>query len=151
MSTLNSKKKDVAHLKNWKLHFQLGTVCKKIHRIWTRKIQHVKVHWREGKKISKKSAIAAIKRPIRTIGIIWKWSRASFSRATASISYKNPIVVTTSYFAEEIVHNKPYSAGFTILLYSSCLIFTLTSSLSSVREIVWNFVWLKRIVLSFTK
>ena len=145
MSTLNDKKKYVVHLKNLKLYLNLGMQCKKIYRVLEfeqeRFIKPFILKCTEERKkassdfdknLFKKISNSCYGKTIENVRDYMKikihTSRAGFLRATATNSYQNfsiiaDDVVTTSHSADEIVHNKPYAAGFTILEYSKHFMF----------------------------
>lgn len=145
MSTLNDKQNYVVHIKNLRLYLSLGMVCTKIHRIMefeqkrfirpfilkcTDERKRAKSDFDKNlfKKISNSCYGKTIENVREYMKVKIHMSERSFLKAAASLTYKNysiigSQVVTTSHSVEEITHNKPYAAGFTILEYSKHFMF----------------------------
>jgi len=145
MTTLKDKKNYVIHIKNLQLYIELGMVCEKVHKILefeqrafikpfimkcTEKRRKAKTDFDRNlfKKISNSCYGKTIENVRGYMKVKIHTGRKSFLQAVASNSYKNfsiidDDVVTTSHSVEEIIHNKPYAAGFTILELSKHFMF----------------------------
>lgn len=145
MTTLEDKKNYVIHIKNLKLYTELGMVCEKIHKVLqfeqkafiepfimkcTDKRRKAKTDFDKAlfKKISNSCYGKTIENVRGYMKVKIHTTRKSFVQAVASNSYKNfsiidADVVTTSHSVDEIIHNKPYAVGFTILELSKHFMF----------------------------
>ena len=140
VSSLEDKKNYVVHIRNLQLYLSLGMICSKIHRILkfrqkafikpfidkcTEERKNAKSEFEKGlfKKICNSCYGKTIENVRGYIKIKLHTSEKSLLKAVSQHTYKNysiidENVVTTTHSIEEIMHNKPYAAGFTILEYS---------------------------------
>lgn len=145
MTTLRDKKNYVIHLANLQLYTELGMVCEKIHKILefeqrafikpfimkcTEKRRNAKTDFDRSlfKKISNSCYGKTIENVREYMKVKIHTGKKSFLKAVSSPSFKNfsiidGDVVTTSHSVGEIIHNKPYAAGFTILELSKHFMF----------------------------
>jgi len=137
LTSLENKKNYVVHIKNLVLYMKLGMVCTKIHRILKFKQKAFLKPFIERCTLARRNASSSFDNSLfkkisnscygKTIENVRDYSvlkvhysEKSFQRACSHFTYKHfsivdENVVTTSHFSKEIVLNKPFAVGFTIL------------------------------------
>lgn len=137
LSSLENKKNYVVHIKNFVLYIKLGMVCTKIHRILKFKQKAFLKPFIERCTLARKNAASSFDNSLfkkisnscygKTIENVRDYStlkvhynEKSFQKACSHFTFKNfsivdKNIVTTSHFSKEIVLNKPFAVGFTIL------------------------------------
>lgn len=140
ISSVEDKKNYVVHIRNLKLYVDLGMKCAKIHRILkfrqkkfiqpfiekcTLERKNAKSNF--DKSLFKKIANSCYGKTIENVrdylNLKVHYNEKSFLRATKCFTFKhstiiNENIVITMHHPKEIIHNKPYAVGFTILEYS---------------------------------
>ena len=140
-ATFFDREKYVVHIKNLQLYLNLGMQLKKIHRILKFKQKKflepfISMCTEERKKANslfeknqfKKVANSCYGKTIQNIrdyiSVKIHLDKKSFLKATSSPTYKSHVIideacVITSHKNNDILHDKPYAIGFTILEYVS--------------------------------
>lgn len=140
ITSFRKKENYVVHIKNLKLYIQLGMKLTKIHRILqfiqksflTPFIEKCTEERRKSNSIFEKNLFKTISNSCygKTIENVRDYitikmhtTDKSFKKASSLHTFKNFSIidkdlVTTSHFLPNIVHDKPYAIGFTILEYS---------------------------------
>ena len=139
-ATLHDKKKYIIHIKNLRLYTDLGLKILKIHRVLKfeqkaflkdfirkctdqRKKATTVFEKNQSKKLANSCYGTTISNIREYISVKLHTSEKSLLKASSKHTYKNQSIigenlVVTSHFLPEIIHNKPYAVGFTILEYS---------------------------------
>jgi len=137
LTSLENKKNYVVHIKNLVLYTKLGMICTKIHRILKFKQKAFLKPFIDKCTLARKNAASSFDNGLfkkisnscygKTIENVRDYStlkvhynKKSFEKACSQFTFKNfsivdEGVVTTSHFSKEIVLNKPFAVGFTIL------------------------------------
>lgn len=140
ITSFKKKEHYVVHIKNLKLYLELGMKLTKIHRVLqfvqksflTPFIEKCTEERKKTNSIFEKNLFKLISNSCygKTIenvkdyiSIKMHQTDESFRKATSLHTFKNFSIidqdlVTTSHFLPQIIHNKPYAIGFTILEYS---------------------------------
>ena len=139
-ATLFNKSNYVIHIKNLKLYTDLGLEILKIHKIMKfeqkaflkdfirkctdqRKKAATVFEKNQSKKLANSCYGTTISNIREYISVKLHTNEKSLLKAASKHTFKNQSIigeniVITSHFLPEIVHNKPYAVGFTILEYS---------------------------------
>ena len=137
LTSLENKQNYVVHIKNLVLYIKLGLICTKIHRILRFKQKAFLKPFIDKCTLARKNATSSFDNALykkisnscygKTIENVRDYTtlkvhynQKSFQRACSHFTFKNfsiidENIVTTSHFSKEIVLNKPYAVGFTIL------------------------------------
>lgn len=137
LTSLENKVKYVVHIKNLVLYISLGMICTRIHRILKFRQKAFLKPFIEKCTLARKNAASSFDNSLfkkisnscygKTIENVRNYSslkvhynEKSFQRACSHFTYRHfsivdKDIVTTTHFSKDVILNKPFAVGFTIL------------------------------------